>query len=228
MLITIDNLLTADELATSRDLLERAQWRSGLETAGIQAAVTKNNQQLSEGAEQLPALRQIVLNALTRNPLFFTAALPLKILPPLFNRYGDLTNSYGFHTDNAMQRIAQQPGHYLRADLSATLFLSDPEQYDGGVLTIEDTFGNHGFKLEAGSLLLYPSSSIHAVSAVTRGERLACFLFIQSMVRDPGQRRLLYEMDMALLTLRSEMGESDAVVRLTGLYHNLLRRWAES
>lgn len=228
MLITIDNLLSSDELAAARGLLEQAHWRSGLETAGIQAALAKNNQQLAEEAEQLPALRQIVLNALSRNPLFFTAALPLKILPPLFNRYGGDTNSYGFHTDNAMQRIAQQPGRYLRADLSATLFLSDPDQYDGGVLTIEDTFGNHGIKLKAGGLVLYPSSSIHAVSAVTRGERLACFLFIQSMVRDPGKRRLLYEMDMALLTLRNEVEESDAVVRLTGIYHNLLRRWAQS
>lgn len=228
MLVTIDNLLTAEELAVARELLARSQWGSGLATAGTQAAVAKNNQQLSEDAEHLPALRRLVLDALNRDPLFFTAALPLKILPPFFNRYAGATNTYGFHTDNAMRRVPQQAGAYVRADVSATLFLSDPEDYEGGVLTIADTFGSHGVKLKAGSLVIYPSSSIHAVTPVTHGERVACFMFIQSMVRDPGQRRLLYDMDMALLKLRQEVGESDPVVRLTGTYHNLLRRWAEN
>lgn len=228
MLITIDHLLTPDELANARDLLARSHWSSGAITAGPQAALAKNNEQLAEDAAHLPALRQLVLGALNRSPIFFAAALPLKVLPPFFNRYAEATNSYGFHTDCAMRRLPEHNGSYVRSDLSATLFLSDPQDYDGGELTIEDTFGTHSVKLAAGSLVLYPSSSIHAVAPVTRGARQACFMFMQSMVRDPGQRRLLYEMDMALLQLRQEVGETDAVVRLTGSYHNLLRRWAES
>jgi PKHD-type hydroxylase len=226
MLITIDDVLTAEELAAARKLLAQSAWASGRITAGPQAAQAKNNQQLPEDAEHLPALRRLVLGALNRSALFFTAALPLKILPPFFNRYGGDSNHYGWHVDNAMRRAPD--GGYVRADVSATLFLSDPEEYEGGVLSIEDTFGNHGVRLKAGSLVLYPSSSIHQVTPVTSGERVACFLFIQSMVRDPGQRRLLYDMDMALLELREQIGESNPVVRLTGTYHNLLRCWAES
>lgn len=226
MLVTIDDVLTPEELTNARALLDRSQWSSGLITAGTQAAQAKNNQQLAEDAEHLPVLRRLVLAALQRNPLFFTAALPLKILPPFFNRYGGEANHYGWHTDNAMR--AAPDGSYVRADVSATLFLSDPEEYEGGLLTIEDTFGNHGIKLKAGSMVLYPSSSIHQVSPVTRGQRSACFMFIESMVRDPGQRRLLFDMDMALLDLRAQLGEVDPVVRLTGAYHNLLRRWADS
>ena len=228
MLITIDNVLTGEELATARELLAASRWGSGLDTAGTQAARVKNNQQIPEGDAHLPALRRLVLGALHRDPLFFTAALPLKILPPFFNRYSGATNTYGFHADNAMRVVPGQPGAYVRSDVSATLFLSDPEDYEGGVLTVEDTFGNHGVKLGAGSLVLYPSSSTHAVTPVTRGERVACFMFIQSMVRDAGQRRLLYDMDMALLKLRQDVGEVDAVVRLTTTYHNLLRLWSES
>lgn len=228
MLVTIDSVLTAEELTTARDLLARSGWTSGQVTAGSQAAQVKNNQQLPEDAQHLPALRHLVLNALNRAPLFFAAALPLKILPPFFNRYAGEANTYGFHTDNAMRLVPNQPGTYMRADISATLFLSEPEDYEGGVLTIADTFGNHGVKLKAGSLVLYPSSSVHAVTPVTDGERLACFMFIQSMVRDPGKRRLLYDMDMALLKLRQDVGDTEPVVELTGTYHNLLRRWAES
>lgn len=228
MLVTIDQLLTQDELATLRQLLAQAEWESGLATAGPQAAQAKNNLQVAENALQLPAMRQIVLAALQREPLFFAASLPLKILPPFFNRYSGNANHYHFHTDNAMRMMPDQTGNYVRSDVSATLFLSDPQDYDGGELQIEDTFGTHAVKLEAGSLVLYPSSSVHAVSPVTRGERQACFMFMQSMVRDAGQRRLLYEMDMALLSLRQEIGEHDAVVRLTGTYHNLLRQWAEN
>lgn len=227
MLLTIDHVLNADELAEARALLQRSSWVSGKVTAGIQAAAIKNNRQLSEDAEHLPALRRLVSSALNRNAMFFTAALPLKILPPFFNRYGDSANHYGYHTDNAM-RLAPDGNGYVRADVSATLFLNDPADYEGGELIIEDTFGNHAVKLKAGSLVLYPSSSIHQVCSVTRGERLACFMFIQSMVRDAGQRRLLFDMDMALLELREQLGEADAIVRLTGAYHNLLRRWAES
>lgn len=226
MLTIIDDVLAPEELATARALLAESAWGSGQMTAGPQAALAKNNRQLPEDAPHLPALRRLVLGALNRNALFFTAALPLKILPPFFNRYGGAANHYGFHTDNAMRM--QPDGSYVRADVSATLFISDPEDYEGGVLTIEDTFGSHGIKLKAGSMVVYPSSSIHEVSAVTQGERTACFMFMQSMVRDPSQRRLLYDMDMALLQLRQSVGETDAVVRLTGTYHNLLRQWAES
>ena len=227
MLLTIDNVLTRAELATARELLAASRWASGQITAGAQAAEVKHNRQLPEDAPHLPALRRLVLGALSRNPLFFSAALPLKILPPFFNAYGGDANHYGLHTDNAMRAHPDGSG-YVRADVSATLFLSEPGDYEGGVLTIEDTFGKHGVKLQAGSVVVYPSSSIHEVTPVTRGERVACFMFIQSMVRDPGCRRLLFDMDMALVQLRGEVGETEPVVRLTGAYHNLLRRWAES
>ncbi|RFO98134.1 Fe2+-dependent dioxygenase [Rhodoferax lacus] len=228
MLLTLDNVLSADELSIARQLLAEAHWASGQITAGPQAAMVKNNQQLSEEAPQLPALRHLVLQALSRSAQFFAAALPLKILPPFFNRYSGQSNSYGFHTDNAMRLVPGQPGAYVRSDVSATLFLSEPESYEGGVLTIDDTFGQHGVKCKAGSLVLYPSSSLHAVSPVTSGERLCCFMFLQSMVPDAGQRRLLFDMDMALLQLRQDLGEAPAVVQLTGTYHNLLRRWAQT
>jgi PKHD-type hydroxylase len=230
MLITIDSFLTPGELATARSLLAQSSWASGAITAGPQAALAKHNEQLPDEAPHLPALRALVLGALHRSPTFFAAALPLKVLPPFFNRYAGQANTYGWHTDCAMRMVPGGSGGagYVRSDVSATLFLSDPQDYDGGELSIEDTFGTHSVKLPAGSLVLYPSSSIHAVTPVTRGERLACFMFMQSMVRDAGQRRLLYDMDMALLQLREQVGELDAVVRLTGTYHNLLRQWAES
>lgn len=226
MLLTIDNVLTEEELAAAQKLLAESAWVSGLVTAGTQAAKVKNNQQLSENAPQMATLRRLVLGALNRNALFFTATLPKKIMPPFFNRYSGATNHYGFHVDNAMRILPE--GGYVRADVSATLFLSDPQTYDGGELVINDTFGQQNIKLQAGSMVIYPSSSVHQVTPVTRGERIACFMFIQSMVRDPNQRRLLYEMDMALLQLRQNIGETEAVVNLTGTYHNLLRQWAES
>ncbi len=226
MLITIDPLLTPQELADAQALLSGAAWVDGRVTAGTQAAQVKNNQQLAEDAAPLPALRRLVLQALSRNAIFIAAALPLKVLPPFFNRYAGSTNTYGAHVDGAMRQAPD--GSYVRSDLSATLFLSDPASYDGGELSIADTFGTHRIKLPAGSLVLYPSSSVHEVTPVTRGERQACFMFIQSMVRDDGQRRLLYEMDMALLKLRETVGETEPVVQLTGTYHNLLRRWAEA
>ena len=225
MLLTIDNVLTEEELAAAQKLLAESAWVSGLVTAGTQAAKVKNNQQLSENAPQMATLRRLVLGALNRNALFFTATLPKKIMPPFFNRYSGATNHYGFHVDNAMRILPE--GGYVRADVSATLFLSDPQTYDGGELVINDTFGQQSIKLQAGSMVIYPSSSVHQVTPVTRGERVACFMFIQSMVRDPNQRRLLYEMDMALLQLRQNIGETEAVVNLTGTYHNLLRQWAQ-
>ena len=226
MLITIDDVLTAAELAAMQELLTRSRWAHGEITAGTQSAQVKNNQQLAEDAEHLPALRRMVLSALNRNPLFFTAVLPRRIFPPLFNRYGGEANSFGNHVDNAMRPLPDG-SDYLRTDVSATLFLAEADEYDGGELVIEDTFGTHGVKPAAGSMVVYDASSVHQVTPVTRGQRLACFMWMQSMVRDAGQRRLLYEMDMALLQLRQTHGDTDPVIRLTGTYHNLLRSWAE-
>jgi len=226
MLLQIPNVLNGEEILKAKKLIAEAQWVDGKVTAGTQAATVKNNQQLPESAPQIMALRQLVLVALNRNALFFTAALPSKILPPYFNCYSGETNHYGFHVDNAMRMMPDGSG-YVRADVSATLFLSEPEDYEGGELIIEDTFGMQSVKLKAGSLVVYPSSSVHEVTAVTKGARMASFMFIQSMVRDAEKRRLLYDMDMSLMQLRHTLGETEAVVHLTGVYHNLLRHWAE-
>lgn len=225
MLLTIDNVLLPDELDRARALIAESRWADGRLTAGTQAAQVKRNAQLPEDAPNLPALRRLVLDALGRNALFFTSVLPLKMLPPFFNRYSGADNAYGEHVDNAMRRSGEG---YMRADVSATLFLSEPDDYDGGELTISDTFGRHGIKRAAGSMVVYPSASVHEVTPVTRGERIACFMFIQSMVRDPLRRRLLFDLDMALLELRQQLGETAPVVTLTGVYHNLLRQWADS
>lgn len=226
MVVNIPSLLTPDEVRQAQSLLKEASWSDGRMTAGTQAALVKNNQQLAEDSPALPALRTLVLQALARSATFMAAALPLKVLPPFFNRYAGANNAYGAHVDGAMRQAPD--GSYVRSDVSATLFLSDPDGYDGGELSIADTFGTHRIKLPAGSLVLYPSSSVHEVTPVTRGERSACFMFIQSMVRDNAQRRLLYEMDMALLQLRESVGETAPVVQLTGTYHNLLRQWASN
>jgi PKHD-type hydroxylase len=226
MLLQIPNVLSGEELMYAKKLLAEASWVDGKVTAGTQAAIVKNNQQLPEQAPQVQVLRKLVLQALNRNALFFTAALPLKILPPFFNRYSGDANYYGYHVDNAMRMMPDGSG-YVRADVSATLFLSEPDEYEGGELTIDDTFGQHGLKLPAGSMVVYPSSSVHQVSPVTAGARVACFMFIQSMVRDATKRRLLYDMDLSLMQLRDTVGETDAVVKLTGVYHNLLRGWSE-
>ena len=226
MMQIVPDLLTAEQLAEARSLLAKAHWVDGKVTAGTQAATVKNNQQLPEDAPEIRALRHMVLSALNRSALFFTAALPSRILPPFFNRYSGEMNHYGAHVDNAM-RMLPDGGGYVRADVSATLFLSEPDEYEGGELIVEDTFGSHAVKLKAGSLVLYPSSSLHQVTAVTKGQRTACFMFIQSMVRDSGKRRLLYDMDMSLMQLRHSVGETEPLVHLTGVYHNLLRRWAE-
>jgi PKHD-type hydroxylase len=227
MLITIDDVLTQTELAEARKLLAASAWENGLSTAGTQAAKSKNNQQLPETAKHLPRLRQLVLSALNRNALFFTAVLPQRILPPQFNRYGGDTNFYGNHVDNAMRRLPDGSG-YMRSDVSATLFLSDPDSYDGGELLVEDTYGSQTVKLKAGSMVIYPAASVHQVLPVSRGERQACFMWMQSMIRSADRRRLLFDMDMALLALRQTHGDTDPVIRLTGTYHNLLRLWAES
>jgi PKHD-type hydroxylase len=225
VVVTLDNILTPDELATIRSRLAGANWATGI-SAGAQAARVKKNQQLPEDAPQLRELRLIVMRALNRSPLLISAALPNKILPPNFNRYCGDTNTYGWHVDNTLRNLPD--GSWLRTDVSATLFLTEPADYEGGELAIEDLYGERRVKLAAGSLVLYPSGSIHEVKPVTRGERLACYLFIQSIVKDTECRRHLHEMDRDLMDLRQRYGDADpALVRLTGLYNNLLRRWSE-
>lgn len=225
MLLTLPDVLLENELTTIRGLLKQAQWVDGRHTAGIQAAQVKNNQQLAEQDPLLANIRGIVLQALHRDPLFFSAVLPDKILPPFVNRYSGDTNHYGFHVDNAMRSMPDGSAR-VRADVSATLFLNDPDDYEGGELVVQDVFGDQRVKLKAGAIVIYPSSSVHAVTPVTRGTRLASFMFIQSMVRDAAHRRMLFEMDMALVRLRQQHGETPEVVQLTGIYHNLLRQWA--
>ena len=223
MVVTIDNVLTADELRAIRQQLVGANWATGL-SAGAQAALVKKNQQLPENAPQLRELRLLVMRALNRSPQLISAALPNKIRPPNFNRYCGDTNTYGWHADNTLRNLPD--GSWLRTDVSATLFLSEPADYEGGELAIEDIYGEHRIKLAAGSLVIYPSGSIHEVKPVTRGERLACYFFLQSLVKDTEQRRHLYEMDRSLIALRARLGDGDPhLVRLTALYNNLLRAW---
>jgi PKHD-type hydroxylase len=226
MLVQIHNVLTQDALARCRALLSTAEWADGRITAGPQSAQVKNNLQLPDNAAASVAARAIVLEGLERHPLFFAAALPKRIFPPLFNRYEGAANAFGNHVDNAVRTVSVT-GQRVRTDLSATLFLSDPADYDGGDLVIEDTLGSRSVKLAAGDLILYPSTSVHRVEPVTRGARFASFFWIESMVRDDGRRRLLYDLDMAILELRQAYGEIGPAVSLTGSYHNLLRRWAD-
>lgn len=227
MLLHVRDVLTPDELRRARELLAAAPWSDGRRTSGEQAALAKNNQQLPEACEASQALQALVLQGLQRHALFFSAALPKQISPPLFNRYGGQANSFGNHVDSAV-RYLHQGGGRVRTDISCTLFLSDPDDYDGGELHIEDTFGGQRIKLAAGDLILYPGTSVHRVEPVTQGERLAGFFWVQSMVRSDEQRRLLFDMDMHLMRLRTEVGETDpAIIGLTGTYHNLLRLWVD-
>jgi PKHD-type hydroxylase len=227
MLLQIPQFLDAGALRQARELLSEAGWVDGRSTAGPQAAQAKRNQQLDPAAPAAQALRALVLRALDGHALFFSAALPKRVLPPQFNRYGGDTNQYGEHVDQAI-RYGGEPGLRVRTDLSCTLFLSDPADYDGGELVIEHSFGQQRVKLAAGDLVLYPGTSVHRVEPVTRGARLAAFFWIESMVRRDDQRQLLFDMDMALMRLRGTHGESPETVRLTGTYHNLLRMWADS
>lgn len=226
MLVTIDALLNTDELQRIRLLLDQANWASGLTSAGAQAALVKNNSQVSPDDARLPELRQIVTAALQRSPLFHRAVLPLKVLPPFFNRYAGAANAYGLHIDNAMRICAD--GSHVRTDISCTLFLSEPTSYEGGELVIEEASERRTLKLQAGSLVIYPSSYLHEVTPVTSGERLACFMFIQSMVRGGEQRRILFDLDQSVSQLQQKHGSSHEIVALTGVYHNLLRHWADS
>jgi PKHD-type hydroxylase len=228
MLIPVHGVLCADELLQARTILQRADWGDGRVTAGAQSALAKNNQQLAQGSADSRALQTIVLAGLNRHPRFFSAALPKRVFPPLFNRYGGTTNAFGNHVDNAI-RYAPGGGERVRTDLSCTLFLAEPDTYDGGELVVEDTYGAQRIKLAAGDLLLYPGTSVHRVEPVTRGWRLASFFWVESMVRSDEQRRLLFEMDQHLMALREKVGDSDpAVIGLTGSYHNLLRMWADT
>jgi len=225
MLIHARNVLSPAELQRIRALLDAADWADGRITAGTQSAQVKRNQQLPETAAQIGEARAIVRAALARNAQFFSAALPREIYPPLFNRY-EGGQRFGNHVDNAV-RLLPDGSRHLRTDVSATLFLAEPDSYDGGELVIDDTYGEQRVKFAAGDMVVYPSSSLHRVEPVTRGARVACFMWIQSMVREDAQRALLHEMDLAIATLRNEHGDTEALVSLTGNYHNLLRMWAE-
>jgi PKHD-type hydroxylase len=227
MLIAIPDILDAAGVARLREIIDAGEWVDGNVTSGPQAALAKRNRQLAEGSEAARAGAAFVLEALGRSPLFFAAALPLKVFPPLFNRY-EGGEDFGLHVDNAI-RLQRGSDFRIRSDLSATLFLDDPDTYDGGELVIEDRFGPQVVKLPAGHLALYPASSLHRVTPVTRGARTASFMWLQSMVRDDGERRTLFELDEAIQSVAASNGQGDpAVVKLTGIYHNLLRRWADA
>jgi PKHD-type hydroxylase len=226
MLIAIPDVLDAAGVAGVRAIIDAAEWIDGNATSGHQSALAKKNAQLPEDSAAARDAGSAVLDALSSAPLFVAAALPLKVYPPLFNRYAGGDN-FGAHVDSAI-RIRRGSDFRVRSDLSATLFLSDPDSYDGGELVIEDQFGDQRIKLPAGHMVLYPASSVHRVEPVTRGERVASFFWIQSMIRDDGARRILFELDQAVQDVAARLGQEDpAAVRLTGTYHNLLRKWAD-
>lgn len=225
MLLHIPQVLTADEVAEFRRRLDTAEWTDGRETVGHRGAKVKRNEQLPDTSPQKAELGRAVLAALKRSPLFFAAALPRKILPPRFNRYSG-GGEYGFHIDGAVMSIGEEA--HLRSDVSCTLFLNDPDEYDGGRLIISDTYGEHVVAKPAGDAVIYPSSSLHRVEPVTRGARIASFFWIQSLVRDEGQRRTLFELDTSIQKLTLDGADEDALLQLTGVYHNLLRCWSET
>ena len=226
MLVTLPDVLTQEEVAHCRKVLEEATWFDGNVTSGEQAATAKRNLQIPEGSPAARETGEIILRALGRNGVFNSAALPLRVLPPMFNRY-DMGMKFDAHVDGAI-RAVPGAGFRMRADVSSTLFLTPPEDYDGGELIIADTYGNHTVKLPAGHMVVYPSSSLHSVTEITRGARWSSFFWTQSMVRDDGRRTLLFELDMAIMEIRKQLSdENRAVVGLTSHYHNLLRRWAE-
>ena len=225
MILPIPEVLNAAQVAHARQLLDQAEWVDGRVTAGHQSARTKDNLQLPEGSPAARELGALVLAALEQNPLFISAALPARVFPPLFNLYRG-GQSFGTHVDNAIRQVTGT-GHRIRTDLSATLFLAAPDEYDGGELVVEDTYGTHAVKLPAGHMILYPATSLHHVTPVTRGARIASFFWIQSMIRDDGDRTLLFDLDVAIQRLNADTPGSAPAVQLTGVYHNLLRRWAE-
>ena len=226
MIVRIASVLSAEEVAAIRARLEGGAWADGRATAGYQSAQVKDNLQLPHNDLAAREAGDTVLRALERSPLFVSAALPHHVFPPLFNRYG-VGMSFGNHVDNAVRQIPGTP-HRLRTDVSATLFLSAPEEYDGGQLVVEDTFGTHSIKLSAGDMVVYPASSLHRVEPITRGVREAAFFWVQSMVRDDGARTLLFEIDTSIRELTAQGADRAALVRLTSCYHNLLRRWVDA
>ncbi|HVT94549.1 MAG TPA: Fe2+-dependent dioxygenase [Bryobacteraceae bacterium] len=226
MLLPIPDVLTPEQLRNARRLLDDAEWVDGRATAGHQSARNKDNMQLPEDSPAARQLGEMVLRALETNALFISSALPLRVFPPLFNRYQG-GQKFGTHVDNAIRQVTGT-AHRIRTDLSATLFLCGPEEYDGGELVIEDTYGTQSVKLPAGHMILYPSTSLHRVQPVTRGARIASFFWIQSMVRDDSQRTLLFDLDLAIQRISGELPGSPVSIQLTGVYHNLLRRWADA
>lgn len=225
MILNIPDVFSAEQVKEARRILDAAEWIDGKVTAGYQSARAKDNMQVPENH---PAARQVgdmILAALGKSPLFLSAALPLRVFPPLFNRY-EGGQAFGTHVDNAIRQITGTP-HRVRTDLSATLFLSNPEDYDGGELSVEDTYGVHHVKLKAGSLVLYPATSLHFVRPVTRGARVASFFWIQSMVRQDSRRTLLFDLDTGIQRISRDHPDHPSGIQLTGVYHNLLRQWAE-
>lgn len=225
MLMHIPDVLTAEQVAHCRQLLMKSEWVDGRVTAGHQSGRAKDNMQMPEDHPASREMGDLILAALERNPLFMSAALPAKVFPPLFNRY-EGGQSFGTHVDNAIRQVKGTP-HCVRTDLSATLFFTHPDEYDGGELTIEDTYGTHCVKLPAGHLILYPATSLHHVKPVTRGARISSFFWIQSMIRDDGARTLLFDLDTAIQGISADVPGHASAVQLTGVYHNLLRKWAE-
>ena len=226
MLIVIPDVLDVTDVTRVRSIIDAAEWIDGNATSGPQSALAKRNEQLPDNSAAAQEAGGMVLDALGRSALFVAAALPLKVFPPLFNRYAG-GQDFGLHVDNAI-RMKRGTDFRIRSDLSATLFLDDPATYDGGELVIEDQFGPQSVKLPAGHMVLYPASSLHRVTPVTRGVRIASFFWLQSMVRDDGARRILFDLDQGVQAVAATQGQGDpATVRLTGVYHNLLRRWAD-
>jgi PKHD-type hydroxylase len=225
MLISIPDVLNVEQVANARKLLAEAEWVDGRTTAGFQSARTKDNVQVPENHPVARQLGELIVTTLSQNPLFLSAALPLHVFPPLFNRYAG-GQSFGTHVDNSIRQIPGTP-HRMRTDLSATLFLTAPEEYDGGELCVEDTYGIKPVKLPAGHLILYPATSLHHVRPVTRGARVSSFFWVQSLVRDDDRRSLLFDLDLAIQRLGRDYPDHPSAVQLTGVYHNLLRQWAE-
>ncbi|WP_374587249.1 Fe2+-dependent dioxygenase [Ideonella dechloratans] len=226
MLLHVPQVLPPHQVLAFREELLRAEWVDGRVSVGPQGAQVKQNRQLKEDSPLAIRLGEAILEAVMGNPLFFSAALPLRFLPPYFSIY-EPGEQYGYHVDGAIRTPKGATGRTLRTDLSCTLFLSEPDEYEGGELTVVDTYGTHEVKLPAGDLILYPSTSLHRVSPVTRGRRMVSFFWLQSMVRDNGQRAHLFDIDQNLQSLRAQHGEAPELVALTGTYHNLLRMWAE-
>jgi len=228
MLLHVQQVLAPDEVRRARAILDKAEWVDGRVTAGVQSGQAKNNEQLPQQGEDTRVLQDIVLGGLGRHATFFSAALPKLVFPPLFNRYAGAANAFGNHVDNAIRFVPGARHERVRTDISCTLFLCAPDEYEGGELVIEDTYGEQRVKLPAGDMVLYPGTSVHRVEPVTRGSRLASFFWVQSMVRSDEQRRLLFEMDKQLIELRRLHGEGGPAIGLTGTYHNLLRMWADA